>query len=293
MREIKNPLNYYVIIHTLEIRVNSNKKDFEGKKFPYVKSIRWDEDETIIEINANKYLDRKIKSFSLFKTIFKVILSELGIFEYTISRIDIALDTETEYEECYKINRFIIDMDSVRLNVSNVFASVHQKGSYCQYMLKSKNYHHVFYDKKAESKGKDSANSRTEIRYMKSIDNNSITPELALDTAVKNFTEISKFLNSATEDATEALFKLYNKENADNCSEKISSFTDFVIRHSYMILTKKIMSSLYKKCVTGKFSSWLNKFCKNNNRKIELPLNSDIQNRIKEYKDALIRYKNS
>ena len=40
MREIKNPLNYYVIIHTLEIRVNSNKKDFEGKKFPYVKSIR-------------------------------------------------------------------------------------------------------------------------------------------------------------------------------------------------------------------------------------------------------------
>lgn len=86
---------------------------------------------------------------------------------YYISRIDVTLDSETEFEKCYKVNSFIINLDSTRLNVDNTFCTTHKSGAKRQYPLKGSNYQHAFYDKKAESKGRDDACSRTEIRYLR------------------------------------------------------------------------------------------------------------------------------
>lgn len=286
MPELKN---LYVFIHTLEIRVNKNKRIFENMYKPnYVKSIRGDDMEAIIKINPNRYYDWKLKSLTAFNHVFELILSELGIDEYYISRLDIALDSHTEFDETYKINSFIIDLDSTRLNNDNTFMTTHKSGAKRQYMLKKSKYHHTFYDKKAESKGRDDACSRTEIRYIKDIDGNDITAESAINKTIYNLSHFIKEFDITINEFTDDLYNLYISETSDN---SVATFTDFVTRNSHMIKTQKIFASLYKRCMTGSCASWLNKYRKN--RSIELPSKSDIKSRLNEYKKALIYYKNN
>lgn len=284
----------YAFIHTFEIRVKQNKQTFKLMqkecKFTYVKSIRGDETETILEINPNKFCGYKIKTRSEFNVVLKSILSELKITDYYISRIDVTLDSETEFEKCYKVNSFIIDLNSTRLNVDNTFSTTHKSGAKRQYLLKSSNYQHAFYDKKTESKGKDDACSRTEIRYIKDINGGSITAERAIDETIRSLPKMLKSFNATTKEITDMLYDLYLKEIAIDSANSVSSFTEFVVKHEDMIKTKKILTSLYKKCLNGSCASWLNKYRKT--KSIELPLKSDIESRLNEYKNALIYYKN-
>lgn len=283
----------YAFIHTFEIRVKQNKQTFKlmqkERKFTYVKSIRGDETETILEINPNKFYGHKIKTLSEFNAVLKSILSELKTTDYYISRIDVTLDSETEFEKCYKVNSFIINLDSTRLNVDNTFSTTHKSGAKRQYLLKSSNYQHAFYDKKVESKGKDDACSRTEIRYIKDINGDSITAERAIDETIRSLPKMLKSFNATTKEITDMLYNLYLKEISIDSANAVSSFTEFVVKHGDMIKTKKILTSLYKKCLNGSSSSWLNKYRKT--KSIELPLKSDIESRLNEYKNALIYYK--
>lgn len=284
---------FYAFIHTFEMRVKQNKQIFKHMqkvcKFTYVKRIRGEETETILEINPNKFCGHKIKTLSKFNEVLKSIMSELKITDYYISRIDVTLDSETEFEKCYKVNSFIINLDSTRLNVDNTFSTTHKSGAKRQYLLKSSNYQHAFYDKKAESKGKDDACSRTEIRYIKDIHGDSITAERAIDETIRSLPKMLESFNATTKEITDMLYNLYLKEISIDSANAVSSFTEFVVKHGDMIKTKKILTSLYKKCLNGSSSSWLNKYRKT--KSIELPLKSDIESRLNEYKNALIYYK--
>lgn len=284
----------YAFIHTFEIRVKQNKQLFKlmqnERKLVYVKNIRGDETETILEINPNKFHGYKIKTLSEFNSTLKLILSELKITDYYFSRIDVTLDSEIEFEKCYKVNSFIINLDSTRLNVDNTFSTTHKSGAKRQYILKSSNYQHAFYDKKAESKGKDDACSRTEIRYIKSIDGDNITSEKAIDATIKYLPKMMKSYNATTTEITDMLYNLYIKETASDAENSVSSFTEFVVKHEDMIKNKKVLTSLYKRCLNGSCASWLSKYRKT--KSIELPLKQDIQARLNEYKNALIYYKN-
>ena len=292
---LSNTLNLYVTIPYIELSVNKTDDLKCGKSDAII--VDNDFEKSIVKIYVNKFCNNVIKSFEEFKSVFKEILFDLKITEYSILKVTVAIDTDctVNYEKLNKINRFIINTDYTRISESGtpvvIFDTDNRYGDLLYCDLVSETYKHTFYNKA------NTENYMIEFSYIGMIGNNPITFEQAINQTIDNYKKMTDYTDITVDRISDNLFKQYISERSGEFGEYpsgdrvISNFTDFVIKYSHVITTSQLMTALYKKCMNGNASSWLIKYRKH--RAIYLPKKHIIYNYINMNKKALKNYKNS
>lgn len=292
---LSNTLNLYVTIPYIELSVNKTD-DLKCRKSDAI-IVDNDFEKSIVKIYVNKFCNSVIKSFEEFKSVFKEILYDLKITEYSILKITVAIDTDciVDYEKLNKINRFIVNTDYTRISESGtpvvIFDTDNRYGDLLYCDLVSETYKHTFYNKA------NTENYMIEFSYIGMIGNNPITFEQAINQTIDNYKKMTDYTDITVDRISDNLFKQYISERSGEFGEYpggdrvISNFTDFVVKYSHVITTSQLMTALYKKCMNGNASSWLIKYRKH--RAIYLPKKHIIYNYINMSKKALKNYKNS
>lgn len=290
-----NTLNLYVTIPYIELSVNKSD-DLNCKKSDAI-IVDNDFEKSIVKIYVNKFCNSVIKSFEEFKSVFKSILFDLKITEYSILKVTVAIDTNcpVSYDKLNKINRFIINTDYTRISESGTPVEISDTYNRYEdllcYSLSSETYRHTFYNKA------NTENYMIEFSYIGMIGNNPITFEQAINQTIDNYKKMIDYTDITVDRISDNLFKQYISERSGEFGEYpggdrvISNFTDFVVKYSHVITTSQLMTALYKKCMNGNASSWLIKYRKH--RAIYLPKKHIIYNYINMNKKALKNYKNS
>ena len=100
---LSNTLNLYVTIPYIELSVNKTDDLKCGKSDAII--VDNDFEKSIVKIYVNKFCNNVIKSFEEFKSVFKEILFDLKITEYSILKVTVAIDTDctVNYEKLNKI----------------------------------------------------------------------------------------------------------------------------------------------------------------------------------------------
>lgn len=98
--------------------------------------------------------------------------------------------------------------------------------------------------------------------------------------------DLPKYTDEMNENMTNALYERYLIETNDSNDGKITSFTEFVTRYYFMFFNKKILYSVYNKCLTGNASSWFYKFTKSGHT-LNRYSKREMQAYINELKKAL------
>lgn len=116
---------YFAGIHTMQVRTSNNpEKRFEHQLKPYVKEYKTVNGVGVYQLNPNKYDEQGfLKSFSAFLETMKKIFEELELTDFIIERIDLSLNTVTEYDEIFKLNVFLPSesISSCKTVISNPF----------------------------------------------------------------------------------------------------------------------------------------------------------------------------
>lgn len=275
--------NFYAIIHTVQISVPIDKeKELPIPNAPYVNTHYEVRNRMYVVINPNKYKG-EIYKLSEFNEVFSLILEELEITDYNINRIDVAFNTEIAFEECYKLNSYLNNLDATRTNAVNHYYTDDYKMNKRSIKICTKGYELEIYNKQLESNGRDKANTRIEFRFK---NRRKFTAENAIKTIKKILTDLPKYTDEMNENMTNALYERYLIETNDSNDGRITSFTEFVTRYYFMFFNTKILFSVYKKCLTGRDSSWFYKFTKSGHT-LKLYSKSEMQAYINELKKAL------
>lgn len=116
---------FEVIIHTIQIEIpyeeastlNLHKCSFMHEPIITKGNMR-------IILNLNDYPCKNFRNMQTlhdFEETFEKVIAELNIKEYIVCRVDIAINTKWDYQECYKLNCYINNLDALRMSVKNSY----------------------------------------------------------------------------------------------------------------------------------------------------------------------------
>lgn len=279
---------FYAIIHTIEIRVPKGDSkladELDGQE--YIKSACYRKDNVWAVINPNNYPNKGmgyICCLSDFKKVFNAILETHGIKQYVIHRVDVAINTKWKYEECYKLNCYLNNLDAVRASINNDYYTNDFKFEKRTVKNKKGGYEFEIYNKEIESNGRNEAKTRLEFRFTGYID---LTFENAIERAVEILNILPKYIDRTNKQRIAELSKRYKLEIEKGY---VINFTEFVVRYNEFIYNTKILNGIYNSCMGGTSSGWLHKY-KGAGRMIELYSKKDIKEYVKVLKNAILQY---
>lgn len=232
-------------IHTISIKTPELPKEVNRNIAGCMKShyVLKSEPHTISIINVHK-LNGEVYTYEDFMKSLLKILNEAGISVYNIIRADMRYDSydSAYYNEFKKLNRYLISALAVTYKVSNTYRT---EDLFSQQQLsiaiKSRYIECEHYDKNAQTKGRDAACSRLELRSkggkIKELKNEFIDMwGKRWDKAVKNLLTVQKKYNDSLE-------KIY-KDSKYNKTAEFRSLTDFIIRYQECIFTHEQLVEL-------------------------------------------------
>lgn len=282
---------FYAIIHTIEIRVPKGDSkladELDGQE--YIKSACYRKDNVWAIINPNNFPNKNTGYISCLRELNKVfaaILERHGIKQYVIHRVDIAINTKWKYEDCYKLNCYLNNLDAVRAGIKNDYYTNDFKFEKRTVKNKKGGYEFEIYNKELESNGRNEAKTRLELRF---TGYNDLTFENAIDKAVDILNKLPKHIDKTSKQRIEELSKRYK---AEIDSGYVTNLTEFVVRYNEFIYSTKILNGLYNSCMSGTASGWLHKF-KMSGHMIELYSKKDIKEYVTVLKNVLYQYCNS
>ena len=283
-----NGYSFYAIIHTVQIRIPTGnvKLTDELEKKEYIKSVFYRNGAVWAIVNPNNYPNKDngyIRCLSNMKKAFDEIMKVHGIIEYSIYRVDVAINTGWEYSECYKLNCYLNNLDAIRSVVNNDYYT--NDFNFDKRTVKNKKggYEFEIYNKAIESNGRDESNTRLEFRF---IDYKNLTFENAIERTIDILNKLPKYIDKTNSKRIKALNKRYEIEREKGI---VINLTEFVARHNEFIYNTKILNGIYNYCMNGDISSWLYKY-KKPGHTIELYNKSDLLAYLNVLKNALNEY---
>lgn len=241
-------------------------------------------------INPNK-LFGDVESYSDLELVMDTLTEAVGITDYVYSRFDFRLDSYSEkyYEEYAKLNRLILSLIAVTYNVENTFESKDLFSNKLLSMsIRNTRLQVECYDKAAESKGKDRATCRLELRSVK-MNTTDIKWTFIndwfrwLDKSSKSFKKVEMKYNKE-------LAKLYHEEKK-SYPVQFRSWRDFILQYQNCIFSNRQLVDLLRRMgisnPTGKAKEFKNDYS------IEFFSQTDIDYTIKLIKSAALQYFNS
>lgn len=289
IKELLKNYEFKAMIHTFQITLPKEESlmlDLHRRSFmKELSSSAKDDTKIIFNLDNYPYKNsNNIQTLKNFKAAFKQVIAELNIKEYIIDRVDVAVNTEWEYESCYKLNCYLNNLDALRMQVKNSYFTNDFKFNKRTLKNKKSKYEFEIYNKELESKsnGKNEARTRLEYRSMK-------LPELTFETAIKNYintlSKLPEYIDELNKQRINDLYKQYCYEIENHA---VNSFTEFVCRYNELIYNTKTLNGLHDMCLKGQATSWASKF--RNNHEIVLYKNQDIELYISVLKSALEKY---
>lgn len=279
----------YTIIHTVQI-VTPYKACYENiTATDYNRKPLFKNDAMWLIINPNNYPQKcsdGIRDLQTFKAMLSAILDKYNITEYTLKRVDVAINMTLDYEDCYKLNAYLSNLDCTRAGAKNHFYSNDFKMNHRNLIVKQGHYVSEFYNKKIESNGCNYAKTRLEFRY---INIDVLSFEYAIDRTIKNLNQVlnSRVINEVNERLIEDISAQYAKEREKRA---IKSFTEFICKYSTFIFNKRILYGVYHRCMKGTATSWFAKY--KQSRNIEFIYKRDLINYTAMLKESLRKYLN-
>lgn len=200
---------------------------------------------TSCKINVNR-LYGDIYEYSEFRTALDTIIVNAGIKEYQISRVDVRLDSydKEDYKKYAKLNRLLLSLlGTAYITPSNYKSTDLFTNQQLSLSVRNDYFQAEYYDKFHQSKGKDHAKSRLELRSLKkrwNIDDlsNKFQEEWnrRWEKAEECFDEMQMKYNQAME-------QVY-KQDRVIFPRKYTSVNNFLTQYQECIFTKKQMLDL-------------------------------------------------
>ena len=245
---------------------------------------------TSCKINVHR-LNGDILKYSEFQAALDTVTVSAGIKEYKITRVDVRLDSyDVEYYRKYcKLNRLLLSLLSTAYTVTNNYQCNHMyTGEQLSLSIRNDYFQVEYYDKAQQSKGRDRAKSRLELRSLKK----KLLPDKLkmqfledwnrrLDNAVGYFENMQMKYNDELE-------KLYLQDQM-TVPRKYTSINNFLVQYQESIFTKKQMINLLERLKEVKNPQ--NK-AKNFRQKYKIEYYSlrDVQEYIEQIKEAVVQF---
>ena len=203
---------------------------------------------TSCKINVHR-LYGDIFDYDEFKTALNTILLDAGVEDYVITRLDVRLDSydREHYKKYAKLNRLITSMLAITYHVNNKYRYTdlitHEQLSIA---AKNDRFQIEFYDNRLESREKDLAESRLELRSLKwNVEPKNIREKFVnewntrLDKAIEKYERMQLCCNDELE-------KVYLRDK-DSFPKKFSNLTNFLLQYQECIFTKEQMIDLLER----------------------------------------------
>ncbi len=284
--DVLKDYEFEATIHTIQLEIpyeeastlNLHKCSFMREPITVEGNVR-------IILNLNDYPCKNfsnIQTLKNFKATFEKVITELGIKEYIICRVDVAINTEWDYQECYKLNCYINNLDALRMSVKNSYFTNDFKFKKRTLKNAKAGYEFEIYNKELESNGKNEARTRLEYRIKR---HSGLTFESAVKDYINAVSKLPKYIDELNKHRIDDLFRQYCYEKENNL---VHTFTEFVCKYNELIYNTQMLNGLYNKCMNGNAWSWFYKF--KFNHEIDLYTNQDIKSYISVLKSALEKY---
>jgi len=290
MKKTFNAVDFYTIIHTIQGNSSTAllpEDEIRGKS--YVNKFYFEKGKAIYQLNPNKY-ENLIDNLSEYKQTLSKILKELYIEDFNVSRLDIAINTKTEFDNIYKIDNYLKELYAAHIGEDNNYfitgANFHKRNL----KVSSRDYEFVIYNKKLESKGKDPANTRIEFRFKRlGVKKNVNT---AVNDIIKIFDELPKHIEELNKIKVEQLYAKYLEEISPDYEGRITSLQIFVTKYADHIFNTDILKGLYSKLYSGECKNWLYRY-RASGKTLTLYSKEDITSYIKLVKKSIKNYAKS
>ena len=247
--------DWYIIVHTVQISIKtadllSIYDDLAKiKNKPYVNKIDINVDRSYIIINPNKYGCSCIRGSSIdiwnradSITTFQLIIADIGITDYILNRIDLAINTMIDFDNLSKINRYISSLLTVTLSSTNRYRATDIiTDTHLMYLVRGGGaYSHVeiaIYNKSIQSDYTDFASTRIEFRL-----------------CYQRFTNIHQAVDSIIQHTHDLMINLLDDHIIDNINSmyvdmlyqryrhnNVTSIISFLEYNRYIIMNRTIL----------------------------------------------------
>ncbi len=285
-----NSIDFTTIIHTIQGNSNTailSEDDIIKKS--YVKSFKFSRGKAIYQLNPNKF-ENLIDNLTEYKQTLSKILDELYIQDFISSRIDVAINSTEEFDGLYKIDNYFKELYAVHIGEDNNYFTTGADFKKRSLKVSNKYKDLEIYDKKLESKGKDSANTRIEFRFKSLGKNKSV--DTVINDIIKILDALPKHIEELNEIKVEQLYNQYLKETSLDYEGRITSLHMFVSKYADHIFNTDILKGLHNKFYSGECKNWLYRYRKSG-KTLTLYSKQDIKTYIKSIKKSVKNYVNS
>lgn len=246
----------------------------------------------IIKINPHmitgKY--KKVESLKELKSIMREVLEQLSVInqkEVKLNRIDIAIDSDLEFNDNFKFLLMFFDLYTFKKsNKDRWYTTDLDTLDRTTIIYKNTNMEVVFYDKKKESCGNHDFATRLEFRFKRL---SKMDFEKNLDKVIDSLKDLEEKMPLLEEDMAKRLVKLWEKESKKG---KIKTFSEFVRKYDDYFYTTNVIKIVYKESgLKGSCSNWVKKYRLTNN--LEFYSKSNVIKLKKQMIKSIKTYKKS
>lgn len=276
--EFENSYNIIVPEHMKEYVTQEIDKVEKGKK--------------IIKFNPHmttgKY--KKVGSLKELKNIMEEVLEQLSVInqkEVKLNRIDIAIDSDLNFNDNFKFLLMFFDLYTFKKSNKDRWYTVNLDTlDKSTIIYKNTNMEVVFYDKEAESGGNHEFSTRMEVRFKRL---SKMDFEKNLDKVIDSLKDLEEKMPLLEEDMAKRLVKLWEKESKKG---KIKTFSEFVRKYDDYFYTTNVIKIVYKESgLKGSCSNWVKKYRLTNN--LEFYSKSNVVKLKKQMIKSIKTYKKS
>lgn len=246
--------------NTYNIIIPEHMKEYVTKEIDKVEKAK-----KIIKINPHmingKY--KQVRSLKEFKKILMEVLEQLSVInkeDVKLNRIDIAIDSDLDFNENFKFLLMFFDLYTFKKsNKDRWYTTDLDSLKRTTIIYKNTNLEVVFYDKEAESGGTHELKTRMEIRFKRL---SKMDFEKNLDKLRDSLKDLEEKLPLLEEDMAKRLVKLWETESK---SGKVKNFSEFVRKYNEYFYTLEIIRHVYKATgLKGNCTKWISKFRESN-----------------------------
>ena len=299
---IKN-INLYAIVDTVQIEnsysnfVSIEEIDIEEMNYVKQYSDNISKQVRTIVLNLNRLNSRysSIKKLSEFNKELKSIMQVLNIKtldDVKLKRIDIAIDSDLDFNKNYKLWQFLLqvlsydDKKAEKWNTENL-----KTMKKVQVYSKGRSVDITIYDKNYESNGNHEANTRIEIRYKrlgKQGQGTNIDIKEQVKKLIKQLSHIEDNIESLEKNTARMLIDRWNEEKSKY--EKLT-LSEFYRRYDNYFYTSNIAKMVYQESgLKGSYTKWVAKLKVNSSNNIKYYTKTDMVKFKKAMTKALKEY---
>lgn len=261
-------------IHTVTV-ISDTKPlvDVQGVALKRICGKENDKEKYSIHINPNNYIQDDINSLADFNRILEEIENTAGLTNCQLARADVKFDSyEENYDELLKLNKLVVLLCSITFHLDNRYQAIDPLTIDALTVRVQNDYYEVEnYNKALESKYKDKAYNRLEVRSKALLKKTKKSIAEIIEDWLKKLEIVINEYERLQDICNTLLIKRWRLER----NIKVKSFAEFIRKYQDNIYTRKQLILLYQDLEVKNPERSADKF--KNRNEIEYISRNDLQ----------------